>query len=244
MPKTEKTWIYPLISLLLIIIVIMIIVIIITPQLFPSSSKLLCPRGYCYNDIYSGEKTCPPDPNGYVEYTPGIEVCNPPTGCNPSSDTPCTYYDSSLGTQCPGDTHYTGICPEGTDCRCLERVYCPDFAQVYFELVNVYNSGIPDYKTFVQNTVWISPTNAPRNDLPLSLGLAGQTSNLTCGLSEENLKLVWPYRTCIRGQFGINQADGLWYCMEPPFECGSGQYPIRHPDGTYHCETFIPDPFD
>lgn len=246
MSSRISNYVIPLISLLLIVIVLMIIVIIITPQLYPSVSTLTCPKGYCSNNIYSGEKICPPSLEGYVQYHPESEVCNPPNGCLPSSKTPCTYYDPILGTQCPGDLEYTGICPDNTNCKCLDRIYCPDFAQTYFELVTVENPGtdILESQAFLQNTIWISPTNAPRNDLPLSLGVYGQTGFTTCGLSTNNVKFVWPPGACIRGQLGFNEPDSLWYCMDSPINCSSGQYPIRDRDGNYRCETVIPDPFE
>jgi len=247
MPESIDDWVLPLISLFLIVIILMAAVLTITPQLFPSTYVLSCPRGYCSNNIYTGEKFCPPTDEGFVQFTPGTEVCNPRNGCSPTSETPCTYYDTELGTLCPGDPKYTGVCPD--ECRCLERVYCPDFVTAYFEAVVVPNSGIDpegiiSYRAFVQNTIWTSSTGVPRNDRPLSPGLFSQTPTTICGVSEVNLPLVWPPRTCLRGQFGLNEEDGLWYCMDLPFICGTGQYAIRYSDGTARCFTFTPDPFE
>ncbi len=217
---------------------LLVVVIIVVISEKPSSGGTLqCPKGYCKSNLYDGIKTCPANSNGYVEYTPGLEVCNPVNACRSKSELPCTYWDPGIGTSCPNDSGYTGICPDGVD--------CPDFAQVYFELLTVPNSGVDpefgttSYRTFVQNTVWRSPDN-----IPLSLGRYDSTGNLTCGLSSDNLKIVWPYRSCIRGRFTYNVEDGLWYCMELSIECGPNDYPVRNSDGSYVCRTIIPDPFD
>ncbi len=246
--KKKQKWLIPLIILTVVAILLVIVVIIVVSEK-PSTSSLQCPKGYCKSNLYDGIKTCPANSNGYVEYDPGLETCNPVNACRSKSELPCTYWDPALGTSCPNDSGYTGICPDGVDCRCLNTVYCPDFAQVYFELLTVPNSGVDpsgtvSYRTFVQNTVWRSPDNIPRNDLPLNLGRYNGTGNLTCGLSEDNLKIVWPYRSCIRGRFTYNFEDRLWYCMEPSIECGPNDYPVRNSDGSYVCRTIIPDPFD
>lgn len=250
MIESSADWILPLLSIILLLLALMGSIIIITPQLTPESTRRSCPRGYCSNNIYDGIKTCPPTNEGFVQYEPGIEVCNPPNACNPRSQTPCTYTNSEAGSLCPGDREYTGICPEGSpDCRCLNRIYCPNFATVYFDSLIIPNSGIDPtnttaFRTFVQNTTWKSNSNTPRNDLPLSIGNFGQTGEKSCGLSRGNLPLAWPPGECLRGQFGYNIDDDLWYCMDLPIICGKGTYPNRYVDGRAICVAYKPDPFD
>lgn len=220
-------WILPLTSLVIIILTIGILLAVNGPVLFPGETKLKCPKGYCSNNIYDGHKLCPPTSDGYVEYSPGYETCNPSDGCRIDSSAPCTYSNPSQGTLCPGDKDYTGVCSD--QCPCLNRIYCPDFAQVYFQLIP---EGV-----FVQNTVWRSSDNAPRSDRPLSLGLIHQTGYKTCGISTKNLSFLWPDQ-CLRGELIFNTADELWYCATPPFSCGSGQRPVRKLDGSFECRTF------
>lgn len=233
----------PIFSILILLIIFTIIIIKITPDLFPSSSSLPCPRGYCKNNISGGIKLCPGDPNGSVNYIPGIEVCNPEQGCLISSDTPCTYWDPVVGTICPGDVNYTGVCPEGVNCSCTNQVYCPDFSQAYFEYAPVENAGFPGNPVFVQRSTWLSPSGEPRSDLPLSLGQFNQSSKFSCGLSFDNVKYAWPNGECVRGTLTYNYPNKLWYCMSPPLQCGSGQYPVRYSENDWTCSTFEVDPW-
>jgi hypothetical protein len=241
MPKED--WVIPLISLILILVLVGILLIVYLPGSKPeTAAKSPCPKGYCATNIYSGEKICPPDNEGIVYFNPSSETCNPVNGCLINGPTPCTYEDPAEGTLCPGDLAYTGECPGG--CRCLQQDYCPDFAEVFFERLLIHNSGAPETSNeiFVQSTIWISPSNAPRTDLPLSLGRYDQRANKACGLSANNVKLSWPSGSCIRGEWGLNEEDGLWYCLNPyPVECTSSQRPVRRVDGTYVCRTL--DPF-
>jgi hypothetical protein len=55
-----------------------------------------------------------------------------------------------------------------------------------------------------------------------------------CGITEDNLTRVWP-SNCIRGVFGFNEADELWYCMEQVLDCPAGQTLVRGLDGIFRC---------
>lgn len=225
----DDSIIVPIISICILVSVFVLILIIIWPDL-RTPENIYCPSGLCRTNIYTGEKTC----DERVAYNPAVEVCNPPDGCN-SSKTPCVYNSETHGTSCPGDQFYDGLCPDGSTCKCVDRAICPDWVSVYFVPETVTTNGVDIFKTFVQNIVWNTPSGAPSNDQPISLGRYDRQIG-TCGLSESNLGSIWPPEGCIRGVFGFDETTGLYYCMvDPGIVCQESQILHRTIDGTYIC---------
>lgn len=159
-----------------------------------------CPSGQCPTNIYSGVKQCD------TILDPSFQACNTKNACD-NPRTPCLYEDPNIGTSCPGDIGYTGVC-KTDNCKCLNRIYCPSFALTTFTPTTFTN---PNITVYVQNTTYTDDSNNQRSDLPLSPGISGTTTT-TCGISESNLANVWP-STCINGTFKKNELDGLYYCV-------------------------------
>lgn len=238
--------ILPIISIVLILIVLVVYIILAWNDLFPSGSQDFCGPGLCANDIYSGQKTCPSSATGVVPVDSSFETCNPPLGCN-SSEAPCLYYDPTIGTVCPGQPNFSSSCPAGTsaqDCGCTSRVYCPNFATVYFTEQSVTSVGAGDCTnliSLVQGTVWRDATGLPRNDQPISPGPVTGSTNFFCGVNENQLNDVWPPLSgtsgCLKGSLILNQVDGLYYCasLPPGFSCGPDEIPQRLSTGDFTC---------
>lgn len=236
----------PIVTISLILIFLLIFIYLSRDDFDPTSGNIPCGPGLCANDVYSGEKTCPTSSSS-VSYNPGFQDCNPPTGCQPDSRAPCLYYDITQGTICPGDPNYNnGVCPQGissNNCKCTSRIYCPDFATVYFRQKTVTTPGVNEpctnLVTLVQETTWTDAANLPRNDLPLSPGSALSPEPTFCGVKASNLQDIWPSSTCLRGTLALNQEDNLYYCMNIPqnINCTLGQVPVRVSDGNFICES-------
>jgi hypothetical protein len=255
--KSEKrqNLIIPLISISILVLFIIILLFIVWREIFAKPFSVACPLGLCATNIYTGEKRCPSNNIEVISSDPTYEVCNVANACT-NITTPCLYYDTTIGTVCPGDPLYkqiNGICPNTpsahpvsstTSCKCMSLKFCPNFATVYFNQETIENPGITNpsgqnqaFNTYVQNTVWIDPTNAPRTDQPLSPGRANNTASTTCGISSSNLQNVWPTNSCVRGTLTHNQQDNLWYCTNVPssLNCPIGYVPNLESDGTYNC---------
>jgi len=234
----------PLISFFLIILFV-VLTLFLNRAEFEPPTKLPCAPGLCATNIFTGAKRCPSSDKGVIIYDPSIEVCNPPGGCN-NPRTPCVYYDITKGSSCPGiDPNYTGICPPGIppeQCRCVGRLYCPDFASTYFESITVENGGtvgIENPTALVQKTVWYLPLiNQPTNSQPLSPGAFGEAGNFTCGVSTLNCSEVWPPTGCEQGEITYSERDELWYCTFPPdnLRCRTPEVAVIEIDGNYTCK--------
>lgn len=100
-----------------------------------------------------------------------------------------------------------------------------------------------NFNTYVQETVCINQTNAPRNDQPLSPAMANQSAPVACGISNSNINNIWPTNTCVNGSLTYNQSDRLWYCtnVPPNLNCQIGYVPALAANGIYSCiqESFI-----
>lgn len=239
----ESDTILPWVTLGIIAFFLVIIIIVIWPELFASNILIPCPNGYCATSLLTGEKQCPTVSNSVV-YDPTYQVCNIPNGCGNIS-TPCLYYDSTIGSVCPGDPLYNGgICPSGSgslNCKCTSSRICPNFATVYFQQQQIPNPGSSGelFTVNVQKTVWYDAVNAPRSNLPISAGPISPTNVVFCGLADSNLNAIWPPGQCINGTFTWSQRDNLWYCTNVPtnLKCSTGQVPILTASGQYICGT-------
>lgn len=215
MDKTDND--ISLIGFIILILALIMILYFIRYELFPRNTQLKCPINFCATNLINGVKRCP-NKNQLISYDPSIEVCNDPYGCT-NSRTLCTYEDPTIGSICPGDINYSGICSE--ICNCVNTIICPDWATVYFTLSN---------NVFIQNTSWRTPLNTISTDYPL---IPGET-NAFCGLSDNNISKIWPPHTCLNGTLGKNKKDGLWYCMATNHYCVN-EILYRDLDGTYYC---------
>jgi hypothetical protein len=240
--RAEK--ILPIVSIVLLLLVVTIYVILSWRDLFPAGPQNFCGPGLCADDIYSGQKTCPSSATSVVPFDPSFETCNPPTGCT-SSEAPCLYYDPTIGTVCPGNPNFSSSCPSGVtpqDCGCTSRIFCPNFAAVYFIENTVTSPGVTElctnFTSLVQETVWRDATGLPRNDLPISPGPSSGTTNLFCGVSQSQLGNVWPPNGCLRGTLILSLTDCLYYCASLPegFACGSDEIPVRQGNGDFVCQ--------
>jgi len=231
----------PIISIVLILLAVVLFFALSSSDLFPEFLGQLCGPGLCANNRFSGEKTCPTN-SERVPFNPSIQTCNPPGGCQSSSEAPCLYYDPTLGTVCPGDRNYSGgTCPSGTstsDCKCLSRVYCPNFATVYFVQKTVTTESTPVFETLVQETTWRDAFGLPRNDIPLSPKSFSDSTVISCGVQKAQLDNIWPSNTCLRGTLTYSERDDLYYCTYPPSDlnCPRGQIPVLKTDGSYACQ--------
>jgi hypothetical protein len=230
-------------SIVLIVIAIIVFIIVFISSSNQSSLQN-CNAGQCVTNIFSGTTYCTT-----LQFDPSFQVCNTQNTCD-NTRTPCVYQDQSVGTICPGDPNYTGICdPNLGSCSCINRVYCPDFATAYFVPTTLSESGFTnsgtttDITVFVSKDTWTDDANFTRADLPLSTGLFG-TSSGVCGLGESVLNQVWPpfgtttsssNETCITGTLILNETDGLYYCAIFPLTCSTTTFPTRLKDGTFVC---------
>lgn len=238
----ENTTIVSLCSVILIVIALVVFLIV-----FISSSNnnnlLTCNTGQCVTNIFSGQTDCTT-----LTFNPLFQVCNTQGTCD-NSRTQCVYQDPTLGTICPGDPNYTGLCAASEPCVCVNRVYCPDFATTYFVPTVVSESGFTnsggavDITVFVSQETWTDDANFTRADLPLSTGVFGSSSGV-CGLGASVLNQVWPpfgtttgttNETCTTGTLILNQTDNLYYCAIFPSVCTSPTFPTRLKDGTLVC---------
>lgn len=118
-------------------------------------------------------------------------------------------YNAQRGTSCPTSTDYTGS-RLATNDVCVAGIYCANWTA---------DVGFADQGLSLQQTT----------DPALIT---------TCGLMESNLLRVWP-SNCIRGVYGYNESDQLWYCMEPVLNCDSDQILVRGYDGVFRCAAAI-----
>lgn len=229
------------------IILITIFFIILAITVFTSGRNTLqqCKPGQCVTNIFSGETDC-----STLNFDPTFQVCNTQGQCD-NNRTPCVIQDPKLGSSCPSFPGFTGLCTSGSPCGCTGRVYCPDFATVYFTQKtisesNFTNSGSSaNLNVFIQEDSWTDDANFSRADLPLSTGIFGSTAtNNVCSLSKSNLNQAFPAFTktsgttnqsCISGTLTLNSSDSLFYCMNFPLTCQSPQIPTRNLDGTFVC---------
>ena len=253
--KTKYTddAIIPSIAILLIVFFLVVFFAISFRDFVGQTQNSQCPAQNCATNIISGVRRCPTD-NTVIAFDSQEEVCNDVQGCT-NPETRCVYTDPSRGTSCPGDPNYSGLCgssagstgPNGVStCKCLSRMYCPDFATVYFKQVIVPDSGTitsgttgaadPGFTAFVQQTVWTDSTNRPRSDLPLSTGIFGTDTDTTCSISESNLPRAFPLTGCIVGRYAIDSTSGNVFCMNVPqtLNCPSS-LPKRNANGTFAC---------
>jgi hypothetical protein len=241
MDRADK--ILPIITILVILVIGAVFILLSWSDLFPPTPQNFCGPGLCANDIYSGQKTCPSSAADVVPLDPTFETCNPPTGCT-SDQAPCLYYDPTIGTVCPGQQNFMSSCPSGVsaqNCGCSSRIYCPNFATVYF-VEKVVNS--PDttqlctnFVSLVQETVWTDATGLPRNDLPISPG-PSTAQNFFCGVQGTQLNSIWPPNECLSGELIFNTVDNLYYCANVPqgLSCPSGELPFRQSNGEFICQ--------
>lgn len=231
--KDQDSLIWPIISIVLIVSFIIICLIIISPELKSSNyeSVMMCPPSFCATNIFNGERRCPPT-GGSVESIIGTEVCNAPEGCT-NINTRCVYENPENGTSCPGDLNYTGLCTDENKCKCINRVFCPDWATAYFKPTIVIDNGAEINNVLVQETIWTKSTNTFTSETPISLG-PYSTNDSICAVSGNRLNNIWPQNECIRGNLGINDEDGLWYCMNSEIDC-YGSILARKLDGSYEC---------
>ncbi|MHB1909931.1 MAG: hypothetical protein ACYCQJ_13825 [Nitrososphaerales archaeon] len=187
-----------------------------------TTSGLPCPLGLCASNIYDGSRRCGEE---QVLYNPAYEVCNAPDACT-NERTPCVYLSPELGTSCPNNPGYTGLCT-GT-CRCLERVVCPNWASVYF---TPYSVG--GFTSLLQQTVWTNGAGTTTNQTPLSPQVFGQGNGI-CGVSSDSVSKIWPPDGCLVGKLAKNEVDGLFYCANTDLDCGN-QTLVRQSNGQYAC---------
>ena len=256
--KYDSDTIIPSIAILIIVFFLVVFFAISFRDFVGQTQNSQCPAQNCATNIISGVRRCPTSTTA-VTFDSQEEVCNDVQGCT-NPETRCVYTDPARGTSCPGDPNYSGLCNASTsgagstgstDCKCLSRMYCPDFATVYFKQVIVPDSGTispgsgnssagttgdPGFTAFVQQTVWTDSTNRPRSDLPLSMGIFGSDTNTTCSISESNLPRAFPLTGCIVGRYAIDSTSGNVFCMNVPstLTCPSS-LPKRLPTGTFVC---------
>lgn len=92
------------------------------------SASFKCPQGMCATSLSSGKKRCPNDSSSSVLYDPITEVCNSAFSC----ESPRTPYS----VQNDGSASFTGACPTGVTCDCLQQPQCPSYATVAFRPTN------------------------------------------------------------------------------------------------------------
>ena len=179
-PKYDKNnIIWPILSIIFIIIVLIVCILIIKGEFNQEESTITCPKSFCIVNILTGEKKCPIG-DERLEAKISIETCNTPEGCT-SDLTKCVYESKSIGTSCPGDLNYTGLCENNETCTCTNRVFCPDWSLVYFKPVSVIETGTEIGRALIQETIWTKPNNVYSQDVPISLGNYYQTESI-CGV--------------------------------------------------------------
>jgi hypothetical protein len=234
-----KDWLLPIMTLIIVIIFTSVLLILVRSELFPVSLTDKCKPGTCVTNIYNGDKDCI-----NLVYDKSYQTCNDIDSCT-SSDTPCLYYDTTIGTVCPGEKRYIdngGICPKNSPlgCKCSALKYCPIYSTVYFEEVSIPNpaSSVGTFKVYLQKTTWTDMLHFPHDRQPLSPGLAKSVVPSACGLKDTSN--VWPplsqeHQDCILGKLTLYSLDNLWYCTNVPKNLSCPRYPVLDPDGTYRC---------
>lgn len=156
------------------------------------SVETSCNTGQCLSSLFELKTDCE-----NITYNLGEGVCHSPEICD-SSNAPCVYTPGE-GTSCPGDVDYTGIRGDGI---CTDKIVCPAFAQVYFELNSM---GV-----YQQRVSWINGKSLRRNGPEIQPGKFNQGFKYACGLSDQAKTLAWPQQ-CVVGEF--TKVGDIWYCM-------------------------------
>lgn len=188
-----------------------------------SSSPALCQTGYCATNIFNGIKRCP-ESDSQIEFTSGIEVCNPRFSCE--GQTPYSVQEDE-------STRNDGRCPEGIECRCVRTPFCPNYVSSTFTVVggDPYTPFEGKRISVVQNSGFVNVLNVSSTIPPLQL-----TDNVTnfCSVPSSWLPHLWP-QECQRGTLAYLTENVADFSTErDPLTCVS--YPAC-PSGTNVFET-------
>lgn len=105
-----------------------------------------CLPDECATNRFTGQKRCP-QVGEVTQVNPAMEVCNPPFSCA-NAVTP-------FALQPDNSTNISGVCPPGTQCRCMQFQQCPEYILSYFKTQN----GSPYLNTAGQRIAFIQSNN-------------------------------------------------------------------------------------
>lgn len=135
--------------MVIVVVTVLTVVLNIRAQPVPPEIRNRYAPDQCVTNFYSGEKKCPEQPSEVLLTDPLTETCNSPFTCE-SRLTP-------YAVQSDGSTDPTGVCKEGTVCRCVPRPQCPNFATIIFSTTqgNPYQAIDNQRLVFTQETGFI-----------------------------------------------------------------------------------------
>lgn len=123
----------------------------------PSNFQFKCPAGQCATDIKTGFKICPSNNTDQLEIDPAQSVCNSKYLCENPLTPYAMNYDQS--------TSFSGVCPAGVECPCLQRTQCPEYVTAVFQANNGNPYGTIDGQrlSFTQLASYSSATGISIN---------------------------------------------------------------------------------
>lgn len=138
MPKGYRDDISDIVVVFIMTMIFVIFLVFITYNLYTSfrtkiESVNVCELGQCATSILTGVKRCPKI-NETISYDLGLEVCNSRNFCD-NTETPYAVLSD-------GSTDDSGVCEDGTICRCLSERRCPFHTAAAFRTTfgNLYDS--------------------------------------------------------------------------------------------------------